>query len=89
MDGSKRAEGREDPAEDVVLTTELVMASGPLSPAEIAAQSREGLIELPAVEGDRALLEAGGTVVAEGRVVRQGGRHFFKVTRLFGAGEVA
>jgi len=89
MDGSKRANRREDPAADVVLRTELVMAAGSMSPAEIAAAGREGRIGLPAGEGGRMLLEAGGMAIAEGRVVRKGGRHFFKVTRLFGPEVVA
>ncbi|MBN1241171.1 MAG: hypothetical protein JXA15_00525 [Spirochaetales bacterium] len=89
MDGSKRADRREDPAADVVLATELVLVRGSLSPLEIAAGSREGRIELPAGEGGRMLLEAGGTAIAEGRIVRKGGRNFFKVTRLFGPGEEA
>ena len=89
MDGSKRAERRDDPAADLVLATELVMARGSLSPLEIAVGSREGRIELPEGEGGRMLLEAGGTAIAEGRVVRKGGRHFFKITRLFGPGVVA
>ena len=88
MDGTKRGRAN-DVAADVVLGTELVMAAGTMAPSESAAHSREGRIELPAFEGDRCLLEAGGTVFAEGRVVRKGGRHFFKITRLFGPEAVA
>ena len=84
MDATGRTGRGNDPAADLVVGTELVLAAGSMSPADIAARIREGRIEVPVFAGGRFLLEAGGTAFAEGRVVRRGGRHFLKLTRLFG-----
>ena len=68
--------------EELLLPTELVLAEALLSPLAIARTRRAGRIELEGRSEGKALLEVGGVAIAEGRVIRKGGRHFFKLGRL-------
>ena len=73
----------------VLLGTELVMARSRISPLAIARQKRAGRFAFKGEEGGRVFLEVGEVAIAEGRIVKRGGRHFFRVDRLLAAmGEV-
>jgi hypothetical protein len=71
----------------VLLETDLVLSRSRLSPLDLARQGKAGCSELPALEGGKALLEVGGVVVAEGRIVQRGGRHCFRLDRLMEAAD--
>jgi hypothetical protein len=69
----------------VILGTELVRAKTKLSPFAIARQKRAGRFVFKGEEGGRVFLEVGEVAIAEGRIVKRGGRHFFKLDRLLTA----
>ncbi|MEI6387038.1 MAG: hypothetical protein WCQ50_10395 [Spirochaetota bacterium] len=86
MDGDVRQGGLEDL---VVLTTEVVLARTRLSPRAMEEGRRAGTMEFRGAEDGRVQLEAGGVVIGEGRIIRKGGRAFFKVLQLMDAEEKA
>ena len=68
--------------DSIVLATDLVLARARLSPLAIARGKRTGRMEFKREEGDIVFLEVGGMAVAAGKIVKRGGRSFFKVGRL-------
>lgn len=66
----------------VLLGTDVVVARTSLSPLAIARGRRAGRMEFKAAEGGTVFLEVGGIQVAEGRIVKKGGKNWFRVTRL-------
>ena len=61
----------------LALPSRVVVHRFPRDPGKLAAMAAKG--EFAPGEGDTCELEVGGQVVARGRIVRRGGRHFFKV----------
>ena len=61
----------------------IVLAETALSAAGIAEREGEGSLLIEGREDGEAFLEAGGTVIASGRIVKRFGRNFFKVDRMF------
>lgn len=62
----------------LALPSRVVIHRRTLDAGALAAVAARG--EFVAGEGGTCELEVGGQVVARGRIVRRGGRHFFKVT---------
>jgi hypothetical protein len=60
------------------LPSRVVVRRCTLDQGQLAAMAARG--EFVSGEGETCELEVGGQVVARGRMVRKGGRHFFKVT---------
>ncbi|MEI6875256.1 MAG: hypothetical protein WCL50_09030 [Spirochaetota bacterium] len=75
----ERGDGLED---RVILDTDIVLERTSLSPLAIARGRRAGRMEFKAAEGGTVFLEVGGTLVAEGRIVRKGGKNWLRITRL-------
>ena len=69
----------------VTLPTFVVLHRLTMSPTDVARATREGALE-PADDA-ACMLEVGGQCVAQGRIVRRGGRSWFKVTRMAEGGE--
>jgi len=72
-------------ARSVKVEVDAVLASARLCPAELEAAEARGSLEVEALP--RILLEVGGTVVAEGRILRRRGAAYFKVERMAALGE--
>ncbi len=70
-------------AERVSIPTVLILERRRLSAAELEAARAAGTY-VPSL-GLTCELEAGGQVVARGKIVRRGGKSFFKVTETGGA----
>ena len=66
----------------VHLATDVILAKTRLSPLAIARGRRAGRMEFKVAEGGTVFLEVGGSLVAEGRIVKKGGKNWFRVTRL-------
>ncbi len=65
----------------------VVLSSGFMSASDVAKSRRSGKISMAANEDGKALLEAGGVILAEGRITKKRGRTAFVVTRMLEAGE--
>jgi hypothetical protein len=63
--------------ERVTLPTRIIVSRSQLSAAELAGIAQKG--ELTPAGEDTCELEAGGQILARGRIVRRRGRYFFKV----------
>ncbi len=66
----------------VRLESSVILAQGPLSPADIRNASLSGSVELPRYEGNACALEIGGVIIAEGKIITKRGRSFFKISRM-------
>ncbi|HUX37850.1 MAG TPA: hypothetical protein VMV44_08095 [Rectinemataceae bacterium] len=87
--GGRDGGGAGDFGDFLILKTDLVMAERDISPLEIARARRAGRIELAGPPDGDLSLEVGGRAIATGRIVKRGGRHFFKVQGLFDKAEEA
>ena len=69
-------------ATQVRLPTRIVMRRGQLSPTDVVAIKTDGTYDAATAGAPLCELVVGGTILARGRVIRRGGRVFFKVAEL-------
>ncbi|HCM24948.1 MAG TPA: hypothetical protein DIC34_00095 [Treponema sp.] len=69
-------------ADQVEVATNVVLARTRLCAADVSRLAEKGGFELAAADDGAACLEAGGVIIASGRIVRRFGRSFFKVVEV-------
>jgi len=70
-------EKRKNILDRISLSTRIIVNRFDLKPSRLAEIVQKG--ELAPEDGDLCELEAGGQVIARGKIVRKRGRHLFKV----------
>jgi len=65
----------------------IVLADGAMSAADVAQARRSGKITMAANEKGTALLEAGGVILAEGRITKKRGKTAFVITKMLAGGK--
>jgi len=71
------------------LDATVILAGSTMSPADVARARRAGRLDMEGPENGLAMLEVGGTVMAEGRVEEREGRRVLVLTRMFADGKEA
>ncbi len=76
-------------ADNLKFDAAIVLSSASMSASDVARIRRNGKITMAANETGKALLEVGGVILAEGKIMKKRGKTAFVITKMLESGKEA